>query len=80
MRPLSINPQTQSLVAEAVTQMFEKCPSFERAKEIKDLLIGLPGLRATYASRLRAALKSNRQLYDAFGVPEAVRAIIKKLK
>jgi len=76
----STNPQTQDSLTEAVIQMFEKCPSFARAREIKDLLVGLPGLNATHAPRLREALKSNHQLYEAFGVPEAVKAIVKRLK
>jgi hypothetical protein len=76
----STNPQTQDVLTEAVIQLFEKCPSFARAREIKDLLTRLSGLNATHIPRLREALKSNSQLYDAFGVPEAVKAIVKKLK
>jgi hypothetical protein len=74
------NPQTQGLLTEAVVQMFEKCPSFARAREIKDLLKRLPRLDPTHGSRLRKTLISNHQVYDAFGVPEAVKAIIKRLK
>ncbi len=76
----STNPQTQGLLTEAVIQMFEKCPSFDRARDVKNLLVDLPGLNASHVPRLREALKSNRQLSEAFGVPEAVKAIIKRLK
>jgi hypothetical protein len=70
--------RTESIISEAVIHMFEESESYARAKTLIALVEELSSWDTSYNSRLRKAVKNNRQVREAIGVPEAVERIAKK--
>lgn len=74
------NKQTQQLMANVIVTMFVETNTYAAAKSSMKLLEELDVWDAAFPARLRSALKHNSQIYDAFGVPDRVEALIKKWK
>ncbi|MDD5450922.1 MAG: toll/interleukin-1 receptor domain-containing protein [Desulfovibrionales bacterium] len=72
------NKQTQALMAEALVSLFEQSNTFAAAKEHLSYLEELETWKPSFTSRLKAALRSNSQISDAWGVADRITALIKK--
>ena len=72
--------RTRIPLADALVARFEESSSFVSARDSVELLQNMPELTKAHAERMRKALKTNRQIYDSFGVPDIVAAIVKKVR
>lgn len=64
------NPRSSARMAEALVERMIVSNSWEQAKRNASLLERAPALTTPQIARLMQALESNRQIKDAFGVPE----------
>lgn len=71
-------PNTCGKIADGVIKRFCRSGSFAEAKTNVELVEGLTVWKPEYKNLLRNAVKSNRQVRDAHGVPAAVGKIIQK--
>jgi nucleoside 2-deoxyribosyltransferase len=72
------NKQTQPLMAEILIRLLEESSSFAAAKTHLDYLEDLEVWEQAFSTRLKAALDSNSQVSDAWGVPDRIKALTKK--
>ena len=72
------NKQTQGVMANALVGLFEQSTSFAAAKDRLGYLEEFESWSPSFSSRLKAALRSNSQISDAWGVPDRVTALIRK--
>lgn len=68
----------QKRMADAVIDLFVSSGGFSTAKERINYVEGLKVWDADYSSRLKKALKNNNQISGSWGVPDRVKAVIKK--
>lgn len=69
---------TWPLVRDGLVAALEKASSFAAAKAVTARLEEVSHFTAQQLERLEAAVESNSQVADAFGVPARVREIIKR--
>lgn len=72
------NKLTQGHLTEAIVSRFEDSWSFDEAKKNTALLEEVTYLSENQIKRVKAALETNRQIYDSFGAPERINALILK--
>jgi len=72
------NKQTQKRMAEVLVTLFEESASFAVAKERIGYLENLEVWDASFGPRIKAAVKSNSQISDSWGVSERVKDLAKK--
>jgi hypothetical protein len=80
-RPLlSIRPgrSAQQSALEVLVTLFEESTSFAAAKERIGYLEDLEVWDASFVPRIKAAVKSNSQISDSWGVPDRVKKLAKK--
>lgn len=77
-RILRNNEKTQPAIGAALVSLLEGSDTYEEAKDNSRLLEKLPRLDKDLRRRVRATLKDNRQVYEAFGVPVQLNAILAK--
>lgn len=69
------NKQLQGRIPEILVSLLEDSRSFDHAKARARLLEDAPAGNKTLSERIRAAVRSNPQIKDAWGVPEKLVAI-----
>jgi len=74
------NKQTQNRMAEVLVTLFEESTSFAVAKERMGYLEDLEVWDASFVPRIKAAVKSNSQISDSWGVTDRVKKLAKKWK
>lgn len=62
----------------ALVAGLESSSTFAEAKSITSLLETTPYWEAGFDDRVRGAVRDNRQVSEAFGVPERIEALIAK--
>ncbi len=72
------NKQTQRRMSEVLVGLFEESGSFAEAKMRIGYLEELTRWETSFSSRLKSAVKSNRQVSGSWGVPERVAALARK--
>lgn len=72
------NKQTRERMAEVLVTLFEDSTSFAIAKERIGYLEDLEVWNASFIPRIKAAVKSNSQISDSWGVPDRVKELAKK--
>jgi TIR domain len=72
------NKQTQKRMAEVLVTLFEESTSFAGSKARIGYLEELEVWDASFVPRIKAALKSNSQISDSWGVPDRVKVLAKK--
>ena len=72
------NKQTQKRMAEVLVTLFEDSTSFSDAKARVSYLEELEVWDPSFVPRINAAVKSNSQIADAYGVPDRVKVLAKK--
>lgn len=70
--------QTQPRMAEGLVKLFEDSMRFEDAKQRIGYLETLRVWEPSFSKRIQAASQTNRQIYDATGVPKRVSALVEK--
>lgn len=70
--------QTQRRMSEILVALFEQSGSFAEAKARIGYLEDLELWEPSFATRIRSAAKSNRQVSGSWGVPDRVSALAKK--
>ncbi|MBN2081817.1 toll/interleukin-1 receptor domain-containing protein [bacterium] len=74
------NPSLQLKLNSCIVKRFTQSRSFEEAKRLVVLLKQIKSLSSPLISELEAALLSNSQIFDAYGVPVALNEIVCNLK
>lgn len=72
------NTATKQVMSEAVVTSFVNCETYASARERISYLENIEILEPIHIARLKTALKANSQIYDAIGVPDRLKALIKK--
>jgi hypothetical protein len=72
------NKQTQKRMAEVLVSLFEESTSFATAKERISYLEDLEVWDASFVPRVKAAVNSNSQISESWGVPDRVKELAKK--
>jgi hypothetical protein len=72
------NKQTQRRMSEVLFGLFEDSGSYADAKTRIGYLEDLDFWEASFSTRIRSTVKSNRQVSDSWGVPSRVEALVKK--
>ena len=72
------NKETQARMADILLGLFEESISFASAKANMDYLEELEVWDPSFSARIQAAVKSNSQVGDAWGVPERVARLVGK--
>ena len=72
------NKQTQRRMAEVLVGLFEESGSFAQTKQLMDYLEELEVWDRSFATRIRAAVRGNGQVRQAFGVPDRVERLAKE--
>ncbi len=75
---LLANSRSSARMAEAVVERMVVSNSWEQAKRNVGLLERVPALSTPQIARLMQALDDNRQVKDAFGVPEKLRTLFQR--
>lgn len=75
-RLLVKNTKTQPALSAALVALFEGSNSYQKAKDNSRRLGMVPRLDKDLRRRVRAALKRNRQIHEAFGVPERMKRLL----
>lgn len=75
---LRVHKSMQRRMSEVIVTRFEESGSFADAKANMALLEDLQHWTKDYTERVRKAVKNNSQVADAYGVPEKVKALVKK--
>ncbi len=70
--------QTQTTIAGALVSRFEESESFANAKERIKYLEDLETWEQSFSDRITAAAEANGQISGSFGVPQRVKALVKK--
>ena len=77
-RALTTNPRTAAAAAEGLTGALENANSFQRAKDIMDLLEVAPVLTYRQLDRITAAITGNDQVEQATRVPQRIESLVER--
>ena len=72
------NKQTQLRIGQVLVGLFEESNSFAEAKTRIGYLEELASWETSFSTRIRSAVKSNSQVYELYGVPARVGALVQK--
>jgi hypothetical protein len=78
VRILINHPSTTVSMTNALVTAFAEASNFATAKILIGLLETLPNVSKDHATIIARALKANRQVYDAWGVPERTKGLLNR--
>lgn len=74
------NKQTRDQMADVLVTLFEKSPSFAKAKDRIGYLEDMETWKPAFNARLESAVTNNTQVSESFGVPARVGTLLEKWK